>query len=245
MKIKRILGFLSCLLAVIIAFSNLSITGNVIGQTIIDGMNGFLVIIFLLVGLGMLMVEDLEGRVKMVNIEALRNAKQGVPRGEYRADIGVFKNQGDVELLPVGTFHADIGKNLLGENEYATYRNKQGKLMRVYVRAYEGPEVCKAIGKDMEEHTDFRKGIEHIGPPDFHVHVVTSYDQTPDILAAEYSVSAATLRPMNNAILPREIKEILEKVDRNLLYDRAKRVFYDLQARKEPWYGEDKGPVKR
>ena len=133
----------------------------------------------------------------------------------------------------------------MGDGEYATYRNKRGRLMRVYIRAYEGPEVSKAIGKDREEHTDFRREVDSVGPPDFHVHVVTSYDDKPHDLVSEYSVSAATLRPMNGAILPREINNILRVVDRNILYERAKEVFYNQHANKEYWYSDDKGPVKK
>ncbi len=240
MKIKSVLGVLCCLIATAIAFADINITGNVIGYSVIDGIKGIVVVIFLLGGLALIMTESIDG----VSAEALRNSRQGVPNGEYHADIGIFKKRGGV-TVPRGTFHADIGKNLLGENKYTTYRNKTGKLMRVYIRAYEGPEVSKAIGKDREEHTDFRRGVESVGPPDFHVHVITSYDETPHALAADYSVSAATLRPMNGAILPGEIKNILEKIDRNVLYERAKKVFYDQHANKEEWYSEDRGPVKK
>ena len=66
--------------------TNSSITGNVIGN-LDSGIKNSLIFVFFVAGLGLLIVEDLE---KRINTSDLRNAKQGVPKGEYDGE-GAFK----------------------------------------------------------------------------------------------------------------------------------------------------------
>jgi hypothetical protein len=125
MRIKKVLGFLSCFLAVTIAFSNLSITGNVIVPAIGNGISSILALVFFLVGFGLLFGSVLDGHE-----DPLYRKKEDL---ESRLKIESLNSEREGVSLPSGTFyggpaytaklHSEIGyhAHLLYDNKDTNY----------------------------------------------------------------------------------------------------------------------------
>ncbi|MEI7719126.1 MAG: hypothetical protein WCI72_04615 [archaeon] len=272
MKIRRVLGVLCCFIAAFIAFSHINVTVNVIGYSFIEGIKGIVVVVFFLAGLGMMMssvFNEMQGedpvlrrKVTSIDAEALRNAKQGVPEGEYHARIsnGMFnppeRTQAGGVNVPSGTFRANVVNGIFNGKNFGVYRDKRGNYRLVLINSYEGDQVCKVIGKDKVEHTDERNDKTTA----YHAHVEVYSPENIDFSASEgrykihkdsFYVDLETLKNRGHKVngsfvydqdLPEGLLSLLSKVDNEELVSRAQEVFYNpnISRQTHPWYRVDR-----